>query len=218
MKTLILLLILAVPAAARNSVAVKLIGSQPMTKVKAQGTAKDGGFGLGIGVEYMRQITNRLSVGADLSFIDRPEAADRDVLERTYTRLSGRSVSAFALMKMSFRPESVITPYIAGGVGMTKSDMNVEARPNIGETWAATGTNDQRVLVDASDRAIAYTARIGFETSKDEDVLFGLELGYNRTRPMTYGLTDQGREVLGDRKVRGPQAAVTLSSRVGFRF
>lgn len=223
MKSIIVVGLLALSIQARaqkHEISVKLLNASPLSKVStARGSTEDGRGGLGFALEYAHPVYKRLSLGGEFSLMPRGETGAGSLLGPAIDlRVSGETMAFLALARVDAYKGERFTAYAAGGLGMASVSRRAVAKPINGATWTATGTRDERAIVDSSAWVPAWALRGGFDARVGDRYLLGLELGYFGTSDATHGPTAEGKAVLGDFTVSAPSESFTVALKAGVRF
>lgn len=218
-KSLIVVLLLSSSSyAAENRLAVKVFQNQTFTELKGTGSAAAGGQGLGIGVEYLRQLAPRFAVGLEVDRLGRSENESGDVIANAKTTLDGSVLAGLAVARIDLRAsDKRVRPYVTGGAGLALVGLRAVVTPNPGATWA-TGGNAPKTIIDSQALGLAATVRAGVDLAVTSNLSIGAEAGYMRTTPVEHDLTAEGRSVFANESVKGADHGAFFGASIGYRF
>lgn len=221
MKKLIAVLLLLSPSgyAAENRVALKLFSNTTLTDITVQGTDKDGKTGLGIGAEYLRQLSPRVAVGAEIDRLGRSENTSGSFINHVQGTVSGSVLAALAILRLDLNDQaSAFRPYVSAGAGLAVVSLKASARLDPGYVWT-TGGSAPKTLVDSSEIGGVFTLRGGADLKLSESWSLGGEIGYVRTSEVEHQLTSDGKALFGNTAtIKGPEASVIVGGSLAYRF
>lgn len=220
MRMLIAVLLLSSSGyAAENRVALKLFANNTLTDITVQGTDRDGKTGLGVGVEYLRQVAPRVSVGAEIDQLGRSENTSGKFINHVQGTVSGSMLAAMAVMRLDLNaPDRPLRPYVSAGAGLAVVSLKASAKLDPGYVWT-TGGNATKTLVDSSAVGGVFTLRAGADLKLSESWSLGGEIGYVRTSEVEHQLTSDGKSVFGSAgTIKGPEASVIFGGSLAYRF
>lgn len=154
MKPLIAVLLLSLSGcisvhSAENRVAAKLFANNTLTDITVQGTDRDGKTGLGIGVEYLRQVSPRVALGAEIDQLDRSENTSGKFINHVQGTVSGSVLAALAIIRLDLNDQaSRFRPYVSAGAGIAVVSLKGSAKLDPGYVWTTGGTAP-KTLVDS---------------------------------------------------------------------
>lgn len=205
---------------ADNSLALKILGTQPLTKISITGGGEDktGKFGIGGGLEYNKRITERFVLGAEFAALNRSEHESTTLIPNALTTTSGDTKALLLIAKFLLIPNAKFEPFLAGGLGFSRTQRKMDITPAAGFTWIATNTKEKRTVIDSAESALAWTLRGGFEAALGKGFALGSEASLYGNSRMTHSATPSGREVLGDFKIEGPQTDFVIALYLAYHF
>ena len=158
-----------------------------------------------------------MAFGVEMNYTKRGDKDSQVLIPGSATNISGNSLTALGLARVSFRVDKKARPYLLGGFGMHKSKVAIKVTPNLGYTWANTGTREQRTFVEGSKSGLAGALRGGMEFDMGESGFIGFEGGWTIISEATYDATAAG-QTAGLAGVKGGITNFDLFGRIGFKF
>lgn len=208
-----------VQAEAKDIVTARVGISQPLEKVEGQGTELNGSSGMVFGADYIRKVRPRLGLGLEYSYVQRQGRDSAALVSGALSKVSGEDHLILAMAKWFILPQGQFQPYLGAGVGVGISRLKVVSEPAVGFPWTATGTTDNKTIVDSTDAGFAFGLRGGADAALTKDLSLGVELGYTRVGGLNYPLTEPGKQVLpGLSSFKAASGSYHFAGRLVYRF
>lgn len=222
MKTtmMILLLLTSVSIAdakTKQNIGITYIYHESRTTIPGESNDSDGEPRSGLGFEHSLQLNDRLALGYEIAVLVRHGEKSTRLINNVITTASGDTTTLMLMGK--YGVGRVFKPYIGGGVGAGFYRLLLKGKTADGSPWAATGTTDERTLIESRQVSMGATARAGVDFVVKKGVLLGFEAGYYKFGKITHDLTPAGAAVLGgNRSMDITPIGVTMSGRFSLQF
>jgi len=180
--------------------------------------ARNGDTGVRLGVQYLYDLSPRLSAGLDVHYFNRSVTDDFGFVPSGHSEISGRTFMPLAVLKYALTDDGGPTrPYFLAGVGAHRTSLTINTQPLEGFTWSDTGTWETRRLVDDTHWGLASRAALGLDFFAMDPVTMSFEIGWMGLHGSRYKGTVAGQDV-GLDSVTGSLNALNVALQWGWRF
>jgi len=141
-----------------------------------QGNEPIGDGGGAVGASYLYYVKSEplIGVGLDFNASRLSEDHSRNLIFGNDSNTYANSDILMLIGRLAF-PSGKLRPYIQGGVGFDTTLIHMTSQPQVGHTWADTGTIETRTLFDDRSTTVAAGWAIGMDWYLTERFLLGLE-------------------------------------------
>lgn len=209
----------------RQEVSINLGSFHPTARFGISGLTGDraerfGSTGFLFTADYFHSVTRMLALGIEGMYINRGgykvhNLSLASLFNGASTDVRGNTKAILAMSRLSF-PWGGVRPYVAGGVGIQNTSMDLFMKSPPGTFWGA-GFGDEITVVRSSVSGIIGVVRGGVEKSFASGGTLGLEAGWVRIPAGRFVRTPVGQSYLQNDIVTSGDG-LSLAVKFGYRF
>ncbi len=145
-----------------------------LSAVQGPSDASSASTGLGLGGQYLYQLTPAFGFGGEFSYADYGNQGT-DLPTHYHITSSYKTWAMEAVARYVLMPDARVNPYFIAGLGLGSVSAKADTSPGAGYVWSNTGTTESRPDFDGSAMGPEFSVGLGADADLTDSLVAGLD-------------------------------------------